>query len=176
MLPFDSEVANRAAQAMAFRAEELATKLTHQLPDCACSVTATSLAEFATEAAARVAAMDEQIGALVAAMDEQIGALVAAMDEQIGALAAAMDEQIGALVAEFDGDYEQIAALVAEFDGDYEEIAACKKEGLEFYREVEMAMTAVVSICRMVAPDLGLVVKSYEASALHWEEATESDD
>ena len=165
MLPFDSEVANRAAQAMAFRAEELATKLTHQLPDCAYARTATSLAEFATEAAARVAAMDEQIGALVAAMDEQIGAL-----------AAAMDEQIGALVAEFDGDYEEIAALVAEFDGDYEEIAACKKEGLEFYREVEMAMTAVVSICRMVAPDLGLVVKSYEASALHWEEATESDD
>ena len=128
-MPFDLPTANRAAQAMAHRADELAVRLTAALPGCAYARTATSLAEFATEAAAHVAAMDEQV-----------------------------------------------RELVAEPTFDDEEEAACQEEAQVHYRRVEMALTAVISICQMAGPDLSFALGEEEASALYWEEGPQLAD
>lgn len=128
-MPFDLATANRAAQAMATRADELAVRLTTALPGCAYARTATSLADYATEAAAHVAAMDEQVHELVA---------------------------------------------VPTFD--YDEVAACEEEAQVYYRRVEMAMAAIVSVCQMAGPDLSFEIGGEEASAVYWEEGTQLAD
>ena len=129
MLLFDLDTANRTAQAMAHRADELATRLTAALPDCAHSATATSLADYASEVAAHVAAMDEQV-----------------------------------------------RELTAEPTFDYDEVAGCQREAQVHYRRVEMALTAVVSICQMAGPDLSFAIGEEEASAVYWEEGLQLVD